>query len=166
MWKIFKREPKEKLDCLGIYETKPYHYFVSNMAYAGDVKVYEDSKVKVFSRFYKGTIFVFTFVEDEKDFDKSRYTYEALKEKIDAAVQTEHTSLIQLTVFKNNNEETVRIAKEKTFNSKTEFNQTFIYDSKRVRLKYYRPVPDSYKLYRNYVEALVFDLCIINLEMR
>lgn len=100
MWKIFKREPKEKLDCLGIYETKPYHYFVSNMAYAGDVKVYEDSKVKVFSRFYKGTIFVFTFVEDEKDFDKSRYTYEALKEKIDAALQTEHTSLIQLTVFK------------------------------------------------------------------
>lgn len=166
MWKFFKKEPKEKLDCLGVYETKPYHYFVSNMVYAGDVKVFEDSKVKVFTRFYKGTIFVFTFVDDEKDFDKSKYTYEALKDKIDAILQTEHTSLIQFIIFKNNNEETVRIAKEKIFNSKTEFNQTFIYDSQKVRLKYYRPVPDFYKLYKHYVEALVFDLCIINLEMR
>ena len=166
MFKFFKREPKEKLDCLGVYDTKPYHYFVSNMAYAGDVKVYEDKKVKVFTRFYKGTIFVFTFVDDETDFQKESFGYAAMKEKIDAIINEEHTSVINFIVFKNNNEDTVRIAKEKIFNSKTEFNQTFVYDHERTRLKYYRPVPDFYKLYKHYVEALVFDLVIINLEMR
>ncbi len=160
------KKPKEKLDCLGVYETKPYHYFVSNMSYAGDIKVYEDARVKVFTRLYKGTIFVFTFVDDETDFHKENYGYAAMKEKIDSIIGEEPKAVINFIVFKNNNEATVRIAKEKIMNSKTEFNQTLIYDHEKVRLKYYRPVPDFYKLYQHYVEALVFDLVVINLEMR
>ncbi|MDE7162114.1 MAG: hypothetical protein K2N65_05075, partial [Anaeroplasmataceae bacterium] len=62
--------------------------------------------------------------------------------------------------------ETIRIAKEIAVNTKKEFNQTFVYDAEKVRLKFYRPVPEFYKLYNHYVEAVVFDLGAIDLAKR
>ncbi|MDE5855857.1 MAG: hypothetical protein K2H06_02310, partial [Anaeroplasmataceae bacterium] len=151
---------------LGYFEIKPYHYFESNMIYAKDNLVIGNEFVKVYTRLYKGTIFVFTFVDDEKGFVKSQYNYEALKDKIDTIITENHKAVINLIIFKNSNEETIRIAKEVVVNTKKEFNQTFVYDANKVRLKFYRPVPNFYSLYNHYIEAMVFDLGAIDLEKR
>lgn len=164
MFNFFKRKPKEKLDCLGYYDIKPYHYFESNMTYAKDILVLKDEFLKVYTRLYKGTIFVFTFVDDENGFVKQNYNYEALKDKIDAVILEEHNSVVNLIIFKNDTPVTISIAKEAIVNTKKEFNQTFVYDSTNVRLKYYRPVPDFYSLYNHYMEAMVFDLGAIEME--
>lgn len=166
MFDFLKRKPKEKLDCLGYYDIKPYHYFESNMTYAKDILVLSDEHVKVYTRFYRGTIFVFTFVEDETDFQKENFNYEALKDKIDTLIEEPHKSVVNLIIFKNDTEKTIQIAKEVVTNTKKEFNQTFVYDAAKVRLKFYRPVPDFYHLYENYVEAMVFDLGAIDIEKR
>lgn len=166
MLNFFKRKSKEKLDCLGYYDIKPYHYFESNMTYAKDILVLKDDFVKVYTRLYKGTIFVFTFVNNENGFVKKNYNYEALKDKIDALIVEEHNSVVNLIIFKNNTPETISIAKEVISNTKKEFNQTFVYDADNVRLKYYRPVPDFYALYNHYMEAILFDLGAIEMEKR
>lgn len=166
MFDFFKKKPKEKLDCLGVYEIKPYHYFESNMTYAKDILILDSDGVKVYTRMHKSTLFLFTFVENEENYQREHYTYEALKEKIDAVITEEHTALIQLVIFKRNNLETIRLASEIPFNSKKEFNQSFVYDEEKIRLKYYRPVPDFYQLYNHYAEALMFDLGVIDIEKR
>ncbi|MDE7105804.1 MAG: hypothetical protein K2O22_01405 [Anaeroplasmataceae bacterium] len=166
MFDFLKRKPKEKLDCLGYYDIKPYHYFDSNMAYAKDMLVYKDDAVKVYTRLYKDTIFLFTFVGQEQGFQKDRFTYNSLKEQVDSLIEGEHNSVVQLIVFKNNNPDTVQIAKEIVVNTKKEFNQTFVYDEKKVRLKFYRPVPDFYSLYSKYMEAVIFDLGALDVEAR
>lgn len=163
---FFKKKPKEVLDCLGYFEIKPYHYFESNMTYAKDHLVLKNEYVKVYSRLYKGTIFVFTFVDDESGFVKEQYNYMALKDKIDEIIPEEHQAVINLIILKNQTEQTIRIAKEVSVNTKKEFNQTFVYDAQKVRLKYYRPVPSFYSLYNHYMEAIVFDLGAIDLEKR
>ena len=164
MFNFFKKQPKEKLDCLGYYDIKPYHYFESNMTYAKDILVLKDEFVKVYTRIYRGTIFLFTFVDNEQGFVKQNYYYEALKDKIDAVILEEHNSVINLIIFKNDTPETINIAKEVVVNTKKEFNQTFVYDADNVRLKYYRPVPDFYSLYNRYLEAIKFDLGTIDVE--
>ncbi|MDE7095694.1 MAG: hypothetical protein K2O23_04315 [Anaeroplasmataceae bacterium] len=164
MFNFFKKKQKEVLDCLGYYDIKPYHYFESNMTYAKDILVLKNDFVKVYTRLYKDTIFVFTFVDDETGFNKEQYSYDALKDKIDAVITDAHKSVVSLIVFKNNNEETVSIAKQMVVNTKKEFNQTFIYDAEKVRLKYYRPVPSFYSLYNHYAEALMFDFGVMELE--
>lgn len=166
MFDFLKKKPKEKLDCLGYYEIKPWHYFESNMIYAKDILVLSNDCVKVYTRLYNGTIFVITFVEEEKGFQKQNFTYDALKDKIDELVLEPHTSVVNLIIFKNENEDTIRIAKEIVVNTKKEFNQTFVYDAAKVRLKFYRPVPNFYRLYENYVEVMLFDLGAIDLEKR
>ncbi len=159
---FFRKKEKEKLDCLGYFEVKPYHYFESNMVYAKDIQLKKDSYTAVYVRYYRGTVFVLTFVENETNFDKSLWNYQNLKEEINKVILEPITSAINLIIFKNKNEQTISIAKEKTTNTKTEFNQILIYDSDRVRLCYYRPVPDFYKLYENYAEAIYFDLAAID----
>lgn len=162
MWNPFKRTPKEKLDYLGYYDSKPYHYFKSNMTYAKDIEIWKAKDVNVYVRFYKGSIFMFVFVEEEKNYDPSLYTYEALKDKIDEVIEEEHTSLVHLTIFKNKNEASIAFAKEPVVNTKKEFHHTFVFDSSTNRLTYYRPIPDFYRLYHNYLEAIYFDLAAID----
>ncbi|MDE6660931.1 MAG: hypothetical protein K2J93_03795 [Anaeroplasmataceae bacterium] len=166
MFNFFKKKPKEVLDCLGYFDVKPYHYFESNMTYAKDILILKNDFVKVYTRFFRGTIFVFTFVDDETGFIKEQYNYDALKDKIDAVITEEHKSVINLIIFKNNTEETVAIAKQTVVNTKKEFNQTFVYDEEKVRLKYYRPVPSFYSLYNHYSEALMFDLAAMEVERK
>ncbi len=166
MFNFFKKQPKEVLDCLGYYDIKPYHYFESNMTYAKDILIVKTPSVKVYTRLYKSTIFIFTFVEDENGFDKSKYAYTELKDKIDEVILEPHKYVVNLIIFKNETTETIRIAKEIAVNTKKEFNQTFVYDAEKVRLKFYRPVPEFYKLYNHYVEAVVFDLGAIDLAKR
>ena len=162
MFNFFKKRNKEVKEYLGSFNSKPYHYFKSNMTYAKDVLIYEDNKASVYSRYYKGTVFVFTFVEDESDFDKTKFNYEQFKEQIDKLFNEKIDSVINLIIFKNKNEKTISIAKEKTINTQTVFNQTLVYDENEVKLLYYRPVPNFYKLYAHYAEAIYFDLAVID----
>ena len=162
MFDFFKRKKKESYNCLGVYRTKQYPAFKYGMNYAGDTLILENNKISVYSRIYKKTRFVFTFVDDETDFDKSKYNYAALKNEIDSLVEGEHDSVVNLVIFKNKNEKTISIAKEVPVNTKTEFNQTLVYDGQMVWLEYYRPVPDFYSLYSNYAEAIFFDLGAID----
>lgn len=162
MFDFFRKKEKQKLDCLGYFEVKPYHYFESNMVYAKDNLLKKDAYTSVYVRYYRGTVFVFTFVENEKNFDKNLWNYQNLKKEVDQVIGETITSVINLIIFKNKNEDTISIAKEKTSNTKTEFNQILVYDPERVWLCYYRPVPDFYKLYENYAEAIYFDLAAID----
>lgn len=166
MLKFWKREPKEVLDCLGYFETKPYHYFASNMVYSKAIPIIDTTEIKVYTRFHFGTILIYTFVENEKDFDKAQYSYEALKDKVDAVITEPHKSVVNFLIFKNKNEATMKIAKEVVICTKTEYNQTFVFDSKTSRLKYYRPVPNFYKLYDHYLDAVLYDLGAVLKEKR
>ena len=159
---FLKKEPKEILDCLGYYEVKPYHYFESNMTYAKDINILRTKTARVYTRWYRGTIFLLTFVDDETEFDKGNYTFEVFKDKIEKVIQEPHSSIVQLTIFKNENEKTLTIAKEPVVNKKTEFYHTFVYDDEKKRIKYYRPIPTFYKLYHNYLEAIYYDLAAID----
>ena len=161
MLEFLKKKPKEVLDCLGYFDCKPYDFFENNLVYTNDILIEKNDKVSIYSRIYKKTIFVITLVHNEDGFEKSNYNYESLKEKIDQVILEEHKAVINLIIFKNKNEKTIAIAKEPVKNSKKEFNQTLIYDYKNVRLNYYRPVPDFYKLYDHYVEAMFYDLAAI-----
>ncbi len=161
---MFKKKKKEKLNCLGCYDIKPYHYFESNMAYQKNPLLIKNEFVKVYARLYKNTLMLFVFIENEEGFSKDMYTCESLKDEIIANEMDNYSANINLYIFKNNNENTISIAKEQIKNTKKYFSHTFVYDSKNVRLNYYRPVPNFYKLYDYYQEALVADLGVIDLE--
>ncbi len=161
MLEFLKKKPKEILDCLGYFDCKPYDFFENNLIYTNDILIEKNENISVYTRLYKGTIFVFTLVHQEAGFKKTDFNYEALKDKIDAVIKEAHKAVINLIIFKNKNDATIAIAKEPVKNTKKEFNQTLIYDYKKVRLAYYRPVPDFYKLYDHYVEAMFYDLAAI-----
>ncbi len=161
---MFKKKQKEKLNCLGCYDIKPYHYFESNMAYQKNPLLLKNEFVKVYARLYKNTLMLFVFIENEENFSKDKYTCETLENELIANKMNEYSLNVNLYIFKNNNEKTISIAKEQVKNTKNYFSHTFVYDSKNVRLNYYRPVPSFYKLYDYYQEALVADLGVIDLE--
>ena len=98
-------------------------------------------------------------MDDESGFNKNDVKYEVLKDLVDEKLEdSTHDSLINIIVFKHKTDETVRIAKEVPVNTKEEFNHTLVFNGKVVRLEYYRPVPKFYKLYKNFCEAIYFDL--------
>lgn len=162
MLKFFKKEPKEILDCLGYYDSKPYHSLNYALVYAQDTLILENEQVKVYSRNFHGTVFVITLVENEKEIYACDYTYEKLKNKITEKGIEEGNASIQIVVFKNKNETTILEAKKQVENTKKAFYQTLIYNSQKVRLEYYRPVPKFYKLYDHFTEAIYFDLSAID----
>ena len=43
-------------------------------------------------------------------------------------------------------------------NTKEEFNHILVFNGKDIRLEYFRPVPKFYKLYKNFCEAVYYDL--------
>lgn len=159
MFNFFKKKEKEVLDCLGYYETKQYNSLNNALVYAEDVLILKDDKKSVYGRTFKGTLFLFTLVDDESGFNKNDVKYEVLKDLVDEKLEdSTHDSLINIIVFKHKTDETVRIAKEVPVNTKEEFNHTLVFNSKVIRLEYYRPVPKFYKLYKNFCEAVYYDL--------
>lgn len=70
------------------------------MVYAKDIQLKKDSYTAVYVRYYRGTVFVFTFVENEKNFDKSLWNYQNLKEEINKVILEPITSAINLIIFK------------------------------------------------------------------
>lgn len=163
MFSFFKKkEPKEQLDCLGYYDVKPYHSLEYALIYAKDELIEKNEYVKVYSRLFYNTLFVITLVDDEKDFDYKKYNYEGFKDQIDAIIKEPHNAVINLIIFQNKNEFTIKTAKEILTNTKREYNQILVYNEEKVRLEYYRPVPPFYRLYSHYGEAIYFDLAAID----
>lgn len=162
---MFKRKPKEKLNCLGVYNIKPYHYFESNFTYAEDVLIEQKDGVRIYGRIFKETAFVFVLVDDEKDYHAEEVTLESLKHKIEEKLDQPFKNSVRLIIFKNNNDATVAIAKQPVINTKTDFYQVFIYNASRVRLEYYRPVPTFYKLYNAYAEAIYMDIAAVDTNL-
>lgn len=164
MLEFLKGKKKEKLDCLGYYDIKPYHYFESNMKYQNNPLIIQNEFVRVYIRLYRKALIIMTFVDNEKGFSKDKYSYEVLKDRIAEYIEEEPRELINLFIFKNKNDNTINIAKEQVKNTKNYFSHTFVYDEKRVRINYYRPVPSFYSLYKYYQDALISDLGVIDLE--
>ena len=159
MFNFFKKKEKEVLDCLGYYETKQYNSLNNALVYAEDVLIYKDDKKSIYSRIFKGTLFIFTLVDNEEGFNKADVEYENIKEMLKQTLEDfNHDSLIQIIVFKHKNDFTLNIAKQIPLNTKQEFNHILVFNSKKVRLEYFRPVPKFYKLYRNFCEAVYYDL--------
>ena len=159
MFNLFKRKPKEVLDCLGYYETKQYNSLNNALVYADDILILKDDKKWVFIRIFKGTLFIFTLVDDETGFNKEDVKYETLKPLLEEKLEDmTHDSLINIIVFKHKNEETLKYAKAVPVNTKEEFNHVLVFNGKDIRLEYFRPVPKFYKLYKNFCEAVYYDL--------
>lgn len=162
MFNFLKRAPKEKLNCLGFYDSKPYHSLEYALIYAQEKLIRDDKDVKVFARNFHGTVFVVSLVAREMGADPEQYTYQALKKEIhDKGIEPGNNS-IQVMIFKENNEITRAIAKKSVVNTKSEFHQCMVYNSEAVRLEYYRPVPKFYKLYDHFAELIYFDLAGID----
>ncbi len=158
MLSFLKRQPKEKLTCLGIFDTKPYHYFESNLTYAKDILIQKKEGIKVFARVYKGTVLVFILVENENGFNPDDYTILTLKDELQNKLEEDFNNSVVLVIYKNNNDKVLALAKRPVENTKSDFYQALVYNSKRVRLEYYRPIPKFYKLYSHYLEAIYMDI--------
>ncbi len=160
---FFKKKPKkEKLNCLGIIDCKPYSFFEPGLQYAKDQIIDEGLGYKVYARLHQNTVFLFILVEDETNFDYQKFTVHNFSEQIKEKITDSYRSSILLMVFKNSNEKTISIAKNVLVNTKKEFNQILVFNQQRVRLEYYRPVPNFYNLYKEYLEALYYDLSCID----
>lgn len=158
MLPFLKREPKEKLNCLGIFDTKPYHYFESNFIYAKDILIKKMEGIKVFARVYINTVLVFVLVENESIFNPDDYTIHTLKEELQSKLEEEFNNSVVLVIYKHNNDKVLELAKRSVENTKTDFYQALVYNDKKVRLEYYRPIPKFYKLYSHYLEAIYMDI--------
>ena len=161
VFNFFKKKKKEKTEYLGFYDTKPYDSLSFSLTYAKNTLVYENENVHVYSRNFRGTIFVITLVDDG-DYSQEDYTYEKMKDYIHEKGIDKGSSVINLIVYQNKTADTILIAKTPRINTKEEFNQVLIFDREKVGLEYYKPVPKFYALYERYAEALFFDLTAID----
>ena len=158
MFNLFKKKEKEVLDCLGYYETKQYNSLNNALVYADNTLILKDDFKSVYARVFKGTLFIFTLVDDETGFNKNSTKYDVIKNLVDEKIDSTHDSIVNIIVFKHKNDFTIGIAKEVPLNTKEEFNHVLVFNGKIVRLEYFRPVPKFYKLYKNFCEAVYFDL--------
>ncbi len=158
MFGFLKKKPKELIGCLGYYDVKLYHSLETNLIYAKDVLIEKNPKYCIYARVFHKTMLVFTLVEDEEDFDLNNFNFTALKSRIVAQITDEFNSTVNIIIFHKKNAITTKIAKEILVNNKKEFNQILVYNGEKVRLEFYRPVPNFYHLYESYAEAIYFDI--------
>jgi hypothetical protein len=147
---------------LGHYDSKPYHSIEYALIYANETLVLEDENCKVFSRVYKGTTFVNILVNEEIGLNIDKYQYLNIKKFIEEKGLEATNKSICFMVFKNDNENTISLAKKFCNSTKTSFEQAVVYNSEKVRLEYYKPVPTFYKLYDHFCENLYFDIAAID----
>lgn len=156
---LFKK--KAKKEYLGFYDTKPYDALGFSLIYAKNTLIYENEFVHVYSRNFRGTIFVITLIDDGTYYPED-YTYEKMKDLILEKGIEEGNSYVNIAVYQHKTLNNMYIARAPRVNTKTEFNQVLIFDYEKVGLEYYRPVPKFYSLYEKYAEAIFFDLTAID----
>ena len=160
MFNFFKKK-KEKPEFFGFYSTKPYDALGYSLLYANNVLVYENADVHVYSRNFRGTVFVFTLVDDG-DYLPEDFTYEKYKKLIIEKGVEAGNSVVNIMVYQHKTLKNIEIAKKPRINTKVEFNHVLIFDYKNVGLEYYKPVPKFYSLYERYAQAIYFDLTAID----
>ena len=147
---------------LGHYDSKQFHNHKYALIYAKEDCIFESEEFSIYTRAYKGTRFINILVEDERNLDITKCTYESLKPTLqEANIEPEEKSIV-LVLFKEKNEATIQMAKKFCNSNKNHFEQALIYNSKKVQMDYYKPVPKFYKLYDHLCEDLYFDLSFID----
>ncbi len=158
-----KKTEKEKLNCLGIFDCKPFDFFESGMVYAKDVLIEEKKEYKIYARMHKKTVLIFALILDETNFNLDYFNIKNLEPLLNAHLNESYQQSVLLIVFQNSNETTIGFAKNVLTNTKKELNQILIFNAAKVRLEYYRPIPTFYnKIYQSYLEAIYFDLACID----
>ncbi len=152
----------DKIKPLGFYDSKPYHSLEYALIYANETLILEDENCKVFSRVYKGTTFVNILVNEEFELNIDKYQYLNIKKFIEEKNLEATNKSISFMVFKNKNENSIKLAKKFCNSNKNNFEQAVVYNAERVRLEYYKPVPTFYKLYDHFCENLYFDIAAID----
>ena len=161
MFNIILDEPK-KNKVLGYYDSKPYHSLEYALIYANENLVLEDENCKVFSRVYKDTTFVNILVNEEIGLNIDIYQYSNIRNILIENNMENTDKSISFMVFKNNNENSISLAKKFCNSTKKSFEQAVVYNEEKVRLEYYKPVPTFYKLYDHFCENLYFDIAAID----
>lgn len=158
---FFKKKEKEKTEYLGLYNTKPYDALGFSLIYAKNKLIYEKENIHVYSRNFKGTIFVITLVDDGNYYPED-YTYEKMKDLVHQNGIEEGNSYVNIVVYQHKTINNIYIAKQPRTNTKTVYNHVLIFNFDKVGLEYYRPVPTFYPLYEKYAEAIFFDLTAVD----
>lgn len=158
----FLKKEKDSNKPLGYYDIKQYHSLEFALIYANEEKIIENENCKVFSRVYKDCTFVNVLVFDENNFDPNDYKFTKLEKALEEKGIEKTKCNIVFMVFKNKNENTIKFAKSFCQSSKTSYEQACVYNEQRVKLEYYKPVPNFYKVYDYFCENLYFDIAAID----
>ena len=163
MINFFKKKENNKTEeNIGFYDTKPFHYFSSALIYAKEVLLKEVGENKIYARVYNNSLFVFCLIADEKGYNENDYCLESLEMLVNDKIDEKYKNTIHIIIFKNKNDFTINVAKEKVINTKNSLKHVLIYNEEKVGLEFYRPVPEFYKIYENYAVAIFFDLAAID----
>lgn len=158
----FLKKKKNDNKPLGYYDIKQYHSLEFALIYANEKLILENDNCKVYSRNYRDCTFVNVLVHEEIGFNIEDYKYVNL-EKILLEKGIEKTKdKIVFLMFKNKNDETIKMAKEFCNSNKHSLEQGCIYNEQRVKLEYYKPIPNFYKIYDYFCENLYFDIAAID----
>lgn len=159
-----KIKEKEELNpgVLGYYDCKPYHNFHFALNYARNIEVFNDEKIEIYTRVFKGTTFVNVLVNDEEGFDVTKFDYPSLRQRlIELDLENTDKSVVFIA-FQHNNEKTIEYCKKLPASTKHAFIQGAVFNPRSVHMDFYKPVPQFYKLYDHFCEDLYFDFAFID----
>ena len=118
---------------------------------------YNDGKIEIYTRVFKGTTFVNVLVNDEEGFDVTKFDYPSLRQRlIEFDLENTDKSVVFIA-FQHNNEKTIEYCKKLPASTKNAFIQGAVFNPKSVHMDFYKPVPQFYKLYDHFCEDLYFD---------
>lgn len=152
---------------IGFYDSKPFHNFKYALIYANEILISESDdektqKVIVYAREFKGTTFVNVLVYDEEGFNPSQYDFEKLKPLLLEKGLPETKKSIVMILYQHYNPNTIALSKQFCKSDKFNFQQSCIYNAKKVQMDFYKPIPKFYKLFDHFCENIYFDLGFID----
>jgi hypothetical protein len=158
----FLKSNKNSNKPLGYYDIKQYHSLEFALIYANEILILENENCKVFARNYKDCTFVNVLVNEEIGFNLENYKYDNLESLLlEKGIEKTKNKLVFI-LFKNKTDETIKMAKEFCNSSKYSLEQACVYNEQRVKLEYYKPLPNYYKIYDYFCENLYFDIAAID----
>jgi hypothetical protein len=147
---------------LGYYDIKQFHSLEFALIYANEELIIENENCKVFSRVYKDCTFVNVLVHEEIGFDINEYKFSNLEKILEEKGFEKTKNKLVFIIFKNKTDDTIRLAKSFCNSDKHYYEQACVYNEQRVKLEYYKPVPNFYKVYDYFCENLYFDKAAID----
>lgn len=161
MFNLFKKG-RNKNNPIGYYDIKQFHSLEFALIYANEKLIIENENCKVFARNYKDCTLVNVLVNEEIGFKVDDYRYINLENTLIEKGIEKNKNNIVVILFKNKNDNTIEMAKSFCNSTKNSLEQGCVYNDLRVKLEYYKPVPNFYKIYDSFCENLYFDLAAID----